>query len=617
MTTTESHPPELHALVDAVCADTASEADLLALSNMLADSPAAQQYYLKYCRMHVELFFCCGEQRLNSSLLADIRSPASVSPCPPIPTFIDSTSQGHVGYFASDWLVSYLVATVVFAIGALIGAFTYVSIHEQVVDTSPSRAAKRQLTPLPEVEYVGRVTGMVDCKWEGTGDENLKSEIRNPKSLVALGDTLSLRSGLLEMTYNSGAKVILQGPVTYAVESSAGGYLSVGKLTARVEAKTQDPRPKTHNRSPNPQIAAPSPLSSLPSPLFAVRTPTATVTDLGTEFGVDVQAAGVTAAHVFRGMVEVQPIAADGARHGHAIRLTENESAQVERRPGGKTVEVHRGAANPAIFVRADQLPDLTREKLLKPLRRWQAYSRQLRDDPALIAYYTFEKASGGNATLPNMSAAGRLLDGQIDGAEWVWGRLPGKYALYFHGPGSGDRVALPEPQRFKFAGPFSIAVWFKVAQFSAIFYQPLITKGDASWRLQRHEATNTITFDTNYSTIPAGASDPPCRITNGRTDVVDRRWHLAVAVYEPAGNVAKKRLYIDGCLDAENETPLPLYQNDDPVWLGTHYVTEKCEFQGHIDEVAILGRALSAGEAMVMFEAGNPIGATDETTNK
>ena len=41
----------------------------------------------------------------------------------------------------------------------------------------------------------------------------------------------------MEITYDTGAKVILQGPVTYEVESSHGGYLSVGKLTGRVEKK--------------------------------------------------------------------------------------------------------------------------------------------------------------------------------------------------------------------------------------------------------------------------------------------------------------------------------------------------------------------------------------------
>jgi hypothetical protein len=101
---------------------------------------------------------------------------------------------------------------------------------------------------------------MVDCRWkEGSGfmvqgseavesteygvrsaekgiaTTNLKSGIPNPKSSVSLGDKFALASGLMEITYDTGARVILQGPVTYEVESATGGYLSLGKLTARVE----------------------------------------------------------------------------------------------------------------------------------------------------------------------------------------------------------------------------------------------------------------------------------------------------------------------------------------------------------------------------------------------
>ena len=84
---------------------------------------------------------------------------------------------------------------------------------------------------------------MIDCQWEkksgfrvqGSGAANQKSEIRNQKSLVALGDKFALAAGLMEITYDTGAKVILQGPVTYEVESANGGYLAVGKLTGKLE----------------------------------------------------------------------------------------------------------------------------------------------------------------------------------------------------------------------------------------------------------------------------------------------------------------------------------------------------------------------------------------------
>ena len=56
------------------------------------------------------------------------------------------------------------------------------------------------------------------------------------KSLVALNDEFVLASGLMEITYDTGAKVILQGPVTYEVEAN-GGYLAVGKLTGKLEKR--------------------------------------------------------------------------------------------------------------------------------------------------------------------------------------------------------------------------------------------------------------------------------------------------------------------------------------------------------------------------------------------
>ena len=51
--------------------------------------------------------------------------------------------------------------------------------------------------------------------------------------------------------------------------------------------------------------------SFITHPLFTVRTPTAPVTDLGTEFGVEVDKQGQPS-HVFRGVVEVQVAAYNG-----------------------------------------------------------------------------------------------------------------------------------------------------------------------------------------------------------------------------------------------------------------------------------------------------------------
>ena len=114
--------------------------------------------------------------------------------------------------------MAYLVATVIFGIGLLIGSVVHVSQPEQVA---------RQSVPLPSPlsslpSIVGRITGMVDCKWEtkglGIGDWGLEEESRpkvhgakgnqslipNPQSLVSLGDKFALASGLMEITYDTG-----------------------------------------------------------------------------------------------------------------------------------------------------------------------------------------------------------------------------------------------------------------------------------------------------------------------------------------------------------------------------------------------------------------------------
>ena len=135
----------------------------------------------------------------------------------------------------------------------------------------------------------------------------------------------------MEIAYKTGAKVILQGPCTYEVDSPTGGFLSLGKLTARVEkGEGRGESVKSEIRNPKSEIPNPSPLSPLPSPLFSVRTPTAVVTDLGTEFGVEVSKGGTTISHVFRGSVRVHTVAADGRQE--EIVLREDESARSRKR---------------------------------------------------------------------------------------------------------------------------------------------------------------------------------------------------------------------------------------------------------------------------------------------
>ena len=183
-------------------------------------------------------------ENLDPSLLAPWESDALMavtpwaapSPSPSALHFLTAGLHGTIGYFPEGMPLAYLIATVVTGLGLLVGSVIHVAGPTEVARQSASLPSP--LCPLPSV--VGRITGMVDCQWEKKGlgirDWGLES-----KSRVSLGDRFALSSGLLEITYHSGAKVILQGPVTYEVESN-GGYLAIGKLTGKLEKQNDECR---------------------------------------------------------------------------------------------------------------------------------------------------------------------------------------------------------------------------------------------------------------------------------------------------------------------------------------------------------------------------------------
>ena len=562
--------PDVRALIEAVCDGAAADAQVRDLEARLLTDADAREFYVDLLNLDAELQWIARSQQRGEAAVKRLVDAAQQPARAPLFPFLATLPHGTVGYFSSGWPLAYLLATVIFGIGLLIGSHVYVS--EPVPIVRQSAPLPSPLSPVPSV--VGRITGMADCQFEeGSGAENQKSEIRNQKSFVALGDKLALSSGLLELTYDTGAKVILQGPVTYEVESPAGGFLSIGKLTARVES--------TKSRAANQKSEI------LNHKLFVVRTPTAIVTDLGTEFGVDVSLDGDCEVHVLKGRVQTEPCDATG-RESSATLLRQGEAWQS--RPASTSNDHHQLARATMISFDWAKFDSLRIPRREDRFQRWLAYSQKLRKDPALVAYYTFESAGATNAILPNLSAAGSALDGRVDGGEWVYGRLPGKYALLFHGPGSGDVVVLPNQERFKFAGPFAVAVWFKAERFTAA-WQALVAKGNTSWRIQQFDKGKNLSFDTNHGPVPIQDVDEAI----SPASVADGRWHLVVAVHEPVGKAAHNRFYVDGHLDAEGNVPPAVHQNNEPVWLGGNCDKRSPhrEFEGLIDEVAIFARVV------------------------
>ena len=231
---------ELHALATASLSGEASDEQIARLERLVCENEGLCKLYVRY-------------MYISWSLRTWARYPlsdAAAEQNPPRLGFLGSAIHGTVNYVSSGWPLAYLVATVIFGVGLLVGSRVHVSQPEQVARQSVPLPSP--LSPLPSI--VGQITGMVDCRWErkkGTVPLCAKHPKGrsgkgglSPFPLVSLGDKFALASGLMEITYDTGAKVILQGPVTYEVESNDGGYLSLGKLTAswRSKAKIRNPQ---------------------------------------------------------------------------------------------------------------------------------------------------------------------------------------------------------------------------------------------------------------------------------------------------------------------------------------------------------------------------------------
>ena len=89
-----------------------------------------------------------------------------------------------------------------------------------------------QVVSLPSVKMylngVAKVTRTVDCRWAKD------SAASGAGASLLPGQSLKLAAGLAEVTFGSGAKVLLQGPAEFEVESSKTATLHSGRLTADV-----------------------------------------------------------------------------------------------------------------------------------------------------------------------------------------------------------------------------------------------------------------------------------------------------------------------------------------------------------------------------------------------
>lgn len=137
---------------------------------------------------------------------------------------------------------------------------------------------------------------------------------------IQAGSTMRLLKGVAQLTFETGAVLLLEGPCELGVAANAV-RLDQGRVSAVVPPSASG---------------------------FAVTTPNSQVIDIGTKFGVSVDDIDGTEVHVFSGEVVTRARNAQGETVGEPIFLTTHNA--IHFRPG--SVESQRFQADEQAFVR-------------------------------------------------------------------------------------------------------------------------------------------------------------------------------------------------------------------------------------------------------------------------
>lgn len=155
-------------------------------------------------------------------------------------------------------------------------------------------------------QAVATITRMIDAKW--TPGTRVPTEL----SRLHPGQTLELTAGQVELLFDTGVEVILEGQTHFEIRSAGSAFSQRGSISARVGEEAHG---------------------------FTIETPSARVIDLGTEFGVTISESGETEVAVFRGIVDLALDASADDKPTKSVtqRLNQGEALLV-----GNNGEFHR-----------------------------------------------------------------------------------------------------------------------------------------------------------------------------------------------------------------------------------------------------------------------------------
>jgi hypothetical protein len=423
-------------------------------------------------------------------------------------------------------------------------------------------------TPRAKPMGVAVLTHSADAVWEESRGAKQRGESLTP-------GWLHLKSGAVQIEFSRGARVVLEGPADLELMNDNEAYLRSGKLRAQV------PEP-AHG--------------------FTVRTPDFAVVDYGTEFGCSL--AGAAEVHVFNGLVGVKET-------GTAERkLRQNQAVQIDHD------QLHDIPARRDQFLSDEELAKRERESVQGRLLAWRSASTALSEHPDTLFHLDFEGDRGWSRSIPNR--AWRAIPGSpasMVGCQFGEGRWPGKGAVEFSRP--EDRLRANLPGGFE---SMTLMAWVRVDSLpdrpQGLVMGDGLATGDVQWYIGRsgelgmgvhigkvgdptgwrfHQTAPLFTPENLgvwacVTSVYDNTSDTVTHYFNGQPISADRigvRTLLQLETFD-IGNWAMRG----------GEQPRASIIPRTPRDMARN-------FQGRIDELAILSAPLSADEVQHFYEVG------------
>jgi hypothetical protein len=391
----------------------------------------------------------------------------------------------------------------------------------------------------------------VNAQWETNSPAPATDSLLSP-------GLLRLKSGVVQIEFFQGARVLLEGPAELRLVSVDEAFCARGKLSAHVPPQARG---------------------------FKIGTPKGLIVDLGTEFGLSINDQDAQV-HVFKGEVELH-------REGAMQSLKQGEGADFAAVGHARPVP-----ADAAEFLSLEDLASRTAISQRAQWDRWQQQSVLWNHDPALRLRFDFQDSPGTRVLRNQATQSPNVPDGSIVGCAWTDGRWQGKRALAFRSP--GDRVRLSFPGEYL---TLTLAAWVRAdgldRQFNSLFMSQGWANAATHWQIM-HDGR--VRFGV--------ASDGKLRNTDFDSPVVftsERlgQWvHLALVFDGPRSEV---RHYVNG--ERVSQTGIKTVYPVKPgiAELGNWNDTNRRDrtpirnFTGAMDEFAAYARALNDDEVRAM----------------